>query len=461
MKKKEDGKMNQRKRVLSIAITLCTGLLLSACTNANKQESSIPTTVNQTTEATAQHTTTLLPNKEAPTVTAPPSKAATDTPTISPTALPVQEAYAPVPHSNTVIKDGSFLYYKDGTYTHGDHNSTCQLVVEDTNSGDKKVLTTFAAEEFYLYGDYLYYADRSDIYRIGTDGRGKTRIYNGNAADASILGISGQYLYFYFSMEGQVFRVNIKGSQRKLLAQNAAEVKLLGERIYYTVKGINDMTDLDSTDRLFSMATDGTDKKELHTSYDLYDLVSNADGVYFIDLPEKESSQAYLSKLDSVGAVTRLCTVSQKELSKKGAITLDSHTLRLYFATNRTLYYSIAYQAAPNTELYSIDCNGDNHMLLLNIHDLKDINETGYLSKVRFDENHLLMTIDCDDTASQTYLVALSNSHASKAESDAYLNTSLDILGDEVFAAKRSTPSSSGSYGDYTYQRFLLSDFLK
>lgn len=453
--------MNQRKRVLYITMTLCSTLLLFACTNVNTQERSLTTTAAPTTEASTQNTAAPLPTKEASTVTVPPSEIVTNTPTISPTALPVQEDYDPVPHSNTVIKDGSFLYYKDGTYTHGDHNSTCQLVAENTDLGDKKVLTSFAADEFYLYNDYLYYADRSDIYRIGTDGRGKTRLYNGNAADASIIGISGEYLYFYFSMEGQVFRVNVKGYQKKLLAQNVSEVKLLGDHIYYIVKGINDITDIDSTDRLFSMATDGTNKKELHASYDLYDLVSNADGIYFIDLPEKESSEAYLNKLDSAGTVTRLCTVSQKELSKKGAVTLNSHTLRLHFATNRTLYYSIAYQAVPNTELYSIDCNGDNHMLLLNIHDLKDINETGYLSKVRFDENHLLMTIDCDDTASQVYLVALSNSHASKAVSDALLNSSLDILEDEVFAAKRSTPSSSGSYGDYTYQRFPLSDFLK
>ncbi len=452
--------MDQRKRVLSIVITLCAGLLLTACSNAKTQISSIKTTVTPTIGAEAETTYAPLPTKEVA-ATLPPSKAPTSTSTQSPTVLPVQEAYDPVPHSNTVIKDGSFLYYKDGVYTHGDHNSTCQLIAENTVNGDKKVLTSFAAEEFYLYDGYLYYADRSDIYRIGTDGRNKIRLYNGNAADASILGISGDYLYFYFPMEGQVFRVSVKGNQRKLLAQNVAEAKLFGARIYYTVKGINDMADLDSTDRLFSMAMDGTGKKELHASYDLYDLVSNADGIYFIDLPQENAAEAYLCKLDSTDAVSRLCTVSHKELGKKGSVALNSHTLRLYFATNRTLYYSVAYLAVPNTELYSIDCNGDNHMLLLNINDLKGINGTGYLSKVRFDENHLLMTIDCDDTVSQVYLVALSNSHISSLDSKLYLNSSLDILGDEMFAAKRNSPASSNAYGDYTYLRLPLSDFLE
>jgi hypothetical protein len=264
-------------------------------------------------------------------------------------------------------------------------------------------------------------------------------------------------------MEGQILRINIKGysRNRKLLAQNTAEVLLLGDRIYYTVKGINDIADLDATDRLYSMALDGSDKKEIYSSYDLYDMTSNDSGIYFIELPAKDSSEAYLCKLDSSAAITKLCTIKQEELRKKGSVTFDSHTLQLHCATDTTLYYSIAYQAVPNTELYSIDSDGENHMLLLNIKDLSDITPYTYLSSVRFDENHLILTLDCDDNAPQTYLMELRNSHVFKLDTTTYLGSSLDILGDEVFIAKAQAPASYDLFGDYIYARQKLSEFIR
>jgi len=462
--------MNIRKRTLVILSILCAGLFLSACSHEVKENSSPSVTTIPTGEAEMVITPVpdpggAIPQSSIPTkpTEAPTDLEATILPTQIPTIVPTQEAKDDIAHSNTVLKEGSFLYYKEGSYKRGDWTSTCKLVAENTETGVKKVLTSFAAEEFYLQEGSIYYTDHSDIYRINTDGSHKTKLYDGNAANASIIRITGDYLYFYFSMEGQIFRININGysRNRKLLAQNAAEVTLLGDRIYYTVKGINDIADLDSTDRLFSMALDGSDKKEIYESYDLYDLTSNESGIYFIDLPTKDTSEAYLCKLDSSAVTTKLCTLKQEELSKKGAVSFNSHTLQLHCATDTTLYYSVAYRAVPNTELYSIGSNGDNHMLLLNIKDLSDLSPNAYLSTVRIDENHLILTIDCDDDAPQTYLLELSNSHASKLDTTIYLGSSLDILGDEVFVAKAQEPISYGLYGDFIYQRQKLSEFVR
>lgn len=106
--------MNIRKRTLLILPVLCAGLLLSACSKEIKENS----TPNITTIPTGEdHNITAIPTPEdtvsptsLPTLPAEaPTNAVTVPPTQLPTIVPAQEVKDGIDHSNTVLKEGSFL----------------------------------------------------------------------------------------------------------------------------------------------------------------------------------------------------------------------------------------------------------------------------------------------------------------------------------------------------------------
>lgn len=136
---------------------------------------------------------------------------------------------------------------------------------------------------------WIYYcnsADRRSLYKIRTDGSGKTKLNSDISFSINVIG--GWIYYINFSAEGSICKISTDGKDSKILykGERVSRLYVYGDWIYYVEISQNDPY-------IYRMRTDGTEK----TAFDVKALQLNiTDGwIYYTDLSD---SKNYKMRLD-------------------------------------------------------------------------------------------------------------------------------------------------------------------
>ena len=142
-------------------------------------------------------------------------------------------------------------------------------------------------------GEWIYYCDISDdqkLYKVKTDGTGKTKLSNDMSSYVNVI---GDWIY-YLSIDGDIgiYKIKTDGTEKTRIGEEAMGVYLnvIGGWIYYSEWS-------DEKGNLYKMKTDGTDRTKLNDDQSDYINVVG-DRVYYIN----QSDGNKLYKINTDGA---------------------------------------------------------------------------------------------------------------------------------------------------------------
>lgn len=419
--------------------------------------------VNEESELTAEPTT----NEEGE-LTAKPEQTGKQDPTAepasgkhSPTSTPASISdFIPsekVVHSTTAFTQGNYLFYKSG--------KAGKTVIASKNLKTSKVteLATvedyyFGSSEFYLKGKNIYYLVKGDIYRIGVDGKNKTRLFKGTAA---ILGFHEDDIIALDKKAREIIRIDRAGEKKslaKLKSIDPLEAVMVPDGIYYISKSVNNTLDGNNPiDRLYFVDFNGENKTKMYESLDIFDLKSNEENELFFLAISEEPEVMKLNKIKD-HKVTAIHSTSREELEAQGCNWLDSNTFTLLAANAAHVYYGVDFNNSKAMNIYSVGTDGKNHGLYLNAFDIKGINPSAYFMRGSMDGGYLKIVFDCDEDPAEIYLMDLQNKSTIKFEGGYYIPSSIDVEGEYVYYCKSPKYDREGNLlNSYAYGRSKIS----
>jgi len=362
-----------------------------------------------------------------------------------------------VVHSTTAFTQGNYLFYKSGK-----QNKTA-IVSKNLKTSKVTELTTvedynFHNSDFYLKGSDIYYLVNGDIYRIGVDGKNKTRLFKGTA---TILGFQNDDIFALDKKAREIIRIGRTGEKTslvKLKSIDPLEAVMVPDGIYYISKSVNNTLDgNDPIDRLYFINFDGKNKTKMHESLDIFDLKSNEKNELFFLAISKEPEVMKLNKINN-HKVTTIHSLSRKELEAQGCSWFESNTFTLLAANATQVYYGVDFNNGKTMNIYSVGTDGKNHGLYLNAFDIKGINPSAYFMKGDIDGGYLKVVFDCDEDPAETYLIDLKDKSTIKFEGGYYIPSSIDVEGEYVYYCKFSKYDCEGNLlGSYEYGRSEIS----
>ena len=108
---------------------------------------------------------------------------------------------------------GEYLYFETSDLE-GENGDIVKIKNDGTN---KSTICDDTAEYINVSGDWIYYSNVSDdykLYKIKTDGTGKTKI---NDDDAMFINIVGEWIYYGTGSETDTIKVKIDGTERQIV----------------------------------------------------------------------------------------------------------------------------------------------------------------------------------------------------------------------------------------------------
>lgn len=382
------------------------------------------------------------------------------------TNIPVKEteqesAFEVIPsnqviHSTTAFTHKNNLFYKTGKLT-----KTTLAVMDQRNSEVKELVTledsSFNNGDFYLYGNHIYYHENGDIYRIGLEGKNKTRLYKGTA---TILGIHREDIIALDRKARELIRISPKGDKKSLTKLNSIdslEAVMVRDGIYYISKSSNNTLDgNDPMDRLYYIDLEGMKKTELAFGWDIYDLKVYEEEVYFLSIT-KEPEAMKVNRIME-GAVIELHSLLRKELQELGGDWFEANTFTLLGVNATDLFYGIDFNNGEAMNIYHVGVSGENHALYLNALDLEGINQAAYFTRGEIDGDYLKIIFDCDEAPVEIFLINLKDQSSIKLRGDYYIPSSIDVEGEYVYYCKSEEADRYGEMREsYEYGRSLLS----
>lgn len=359
-------------------------------------------------------------------------------------------------HSTTAFVQGNHLFYKTGKLT--------KTVIASKNLKTSKVTEIAAIQdsypgsgEFYLKGSNIYYHAEGDIYRIGVDGKNKSRLYKGTAA---ILGFHGEDIIALDRKTRELVRINRKGEMKsltKIKSIDSLEAVMMQDGIYYISKSSNNtLKGNDPEDRLYYIDFDGRNKTEIDKDLNIFDLKSNNNELFFLAI----SDEPGVMKLNKVkkSKVTTIHSTSREELEAAGCNWFEENTFTLFAANAAHVYYGVDFNNGKAMNIYSVGTDGENHGLYLNAFDLEGINPSAYFMKGDMDGDYLKILFDCDEDPVEIYLINLKDKSVVKFEGGYYLSGSIDVEGEYIYYCKSSKYDRYGEMPEaYEYGRSKIS----
>ncbi|HYF75000.1 MAG TPA: DUF5050 domain-containing protein [Candidatus Nitrosocosmicus sp.] len=182
---------------------------------------------------------------------------------------------------------GDWIYYSNI-----DEDLTMYKIKTD-GAGKTKICNDKYVGSMYVVGNWIYYisgAPKASLYRIGVDGKNKKLL---SGKDVTEFVVAGDYIYY--DERGSISRVKTDGTGWKQIAKGGIFAYFIvhGDWIYYSTP----MEDM----KLYRMKTDGTKKTKV---YDVHADYKNiiGDWIYFSDF---HTGNLCKIKLDGTG-ITRL-----------------------------------------------------------------------------------------------------------------------------------------------------------
>lgn len=362
-----------------------------------------------------------------------------------------------VVHSTTAFTQGNYLFYKSGK------QNKAAIVSKNLKTSKVTELTTvedynFHNSDFYLKGSDIYYLANGDIYRIGVDGKNKTRLFNGTA---TILGFQNDDIFALDKKAREIIRIGRTGEKTslvKLKSIDPLEAVMVPNGIYYINKSVNNTLEgNDPIDRLYFIDFNGKNKTKMYESLDIFDLKSNEKNELFFLAISKEPEVMKLNKINN-HKVTTIQSLSRKELEAQGCSWFESNTFTLLAANETQVYYGVDFNNGKAMNIYSVGTDGKKQGLYLNAFDIEKINPSAYFMKGDMDGGYLKVVFDCDEDPAETYLIDLKDKSTIKFEGGYYIPSSIDVEGEYVYYCKSSKYDREGNLlGTYEYGRSEIS----
>ncbi|MDR3587384.1 MAG: DUF5050 domain-containing protein, partial [Desulfosporosinus sp.] len=226
-----------------------------------------------------------------------------------------------------------------------------------TDGTGKTEISNNDARFLMLSGDWLYYSNQSDngkIYRIKTDGSGKMKL---NDDTSFHLNTDGNWIYYLnHSDNNKLYRVRMDGTDREKLSDNAMnKVVVDGGYIYYTTASLFNQSGEDyygyfttsynnSNVSIYRMNTDGTNVTMLQdlTNLQFFTAFNVCDGnVYYIT--DSVADELYEGEVYSLPG------------SGLGSSKLISHSGTDYYPDRVYISGGAVYDVSGTTYLYKLD----------------------------------------------------------------------------------------------------------
>lgn len=339
-------------------------------------------------------------------------------------------------HGTTAFVQGDFLFYKSGKLT------SSVIASENLKTSKVKEITTiddtfFNSSEFYLKGSDIYYHADGNIYRVGIDGKNKTRIFKGKA---TILGIHEDNVYALDRKTKEIISINKAGEKKALVKLNSIdplEVVMVENGFYFINKRSNNtLNGNDPMDRLYYIGMDGKGKTEIYASLDIFDLKKSGNDVFFLAITD--SPEAMELRKANGHKTALLYSTSKEELTALGCNWLDRNSFTLLGVSRTHVYYGVNFNNGKDLNIYSVETDGDNHGLFRNAYDIKGVRQDAYFRSGDVDEGYLKIIFDCDEAPVEVYLINLQDDTVIKFDGGYYLPGSIDVEGDNVYYLKSS-----------------------
>jgi len=360
-------------------------------------------------------------------------------------------------YGTTAFVQGDFLFYKTGKLT------SSVIVSENLKTSKVKEITTiddtfFNSGEFYLKGSDIYYHADGNIYRVGVDGKNKTRLFKGKA---TILGFHGNNVYALDRKAKEIISISKAGEKKTLVKLNSIdplETVMAENGIYYINKRSNNtLNGNDPLDRLYYIGLDGKGKTEIYASLDIFDLKKSGNDVFFLAI--SDTSEAMELRKANEYKSTLIYSASKEELTAQGCNWLDRNSFTLLGVSRTHVYYGVNFNNGKDLNIYSIETDGDHHGLFRNAYDIKGVRKDAYFRSGDVDDGYLKIIIDCDEAPVEVYLINLQEDAVIKFDGGYYLPGSIDVEGNYVYYLKSTEYDRYAEYPErYQYGRSKLSE---
>lgn len=366
-------------------------------------------------------------------------------------------------HSNSVIKEGDFLFYKEGNLMEG------YIIAKNLKTSKEIKLSpfnslSFSPNDLFYKDNDIYFNEKGTIYRVNIEGnQEREQIAKGNMV---LLGFYKDLLFYYNTKNKEITQIDSdnKEESRKVIAKlgkgNYREMVITEGGIYYINQGDNYLADGNPIDYLYYLNLDSQKSELLLEGYDIYDMKVSDGEVFFAAIgEERETFTIYKGNKNKL---TNLVTLHKEEFGEELRSFGDSNGMRLLTVGGGKVYYGLDDFNNINVDVYSLNTDGKEHQHMFNIYELKDISRAAYFSRFRYDSGYLIMHFDCDEAPHETFIFNTKDGSYKKLEPGYYSSITLDIEGDSIYFAKSKDFDHYQEYLDqYEFQSMKLSEFLK
>ncbi|MCE5223257.1 DUF5050 domain-containing protein [bacterium] len=160
-------------------------------------------------------------------------------------------------NSGIVAQQGEWVYYSN-------FNDDRKLYKIRTDGTGRTKLNEDNSYYINVVGEWIYYHNNSDeanLYKIRTDGTGRTKL--NEDMNSNYINVVGEWIYYTFSISGNtqsIYKIRTDGTGRtKLNDDISMDINVVGEWIYY-----HNYSDKDSDKgKLYKIRTDGTGRTKL------------------------------------------------------------------------------------------------------------------------------------------------------------------------------------------------------
>lgn len=140
-------------------------------------------------------------------------------------------------------------------------------------------------------GDWIYY-NNNTLYKIKTDGTGKTEL----SKDIPIfINVVGEWVYYIEASSGEnkMYKVKIDGTSRTKLSDDMSLYMVVAQDWIYYMNASDE-------DKLYKMRDDGTSKTKV-VNEAAYDISTSGDWIYYVTFVDSGDSEVHKVKKDGTG----------------------------------------------------------------------------------------------------------------------------------------------------------------
>ena len=178
---------------------------------------------------------------------------------------------------------------QQGNWVYFNCKGLCKAML-DMKTGWKRICDDAEPLNINVIGDYVYYTNMNNLYRISTNGENKTKLSEDNVRN---LIVTSTDLYYINNADDKIYKMNLNTNSKAALSDGfCSRFTLDKDWIFYTA-----FSPQDNSSVIYKIKLDGSNKTKLVTTKCNY-VISHNDFLYFVEF-DMETITIFRSTLDS------------------------------------------------------------------------------------------------------------------------------------------------------------------